>query len=272
MGDMKIYFPQWQGSGNRALYTGAAAARKGLNLKSRLKEIKMASDENLVEENGILGYRQILEQLKKLGEEIDSNQPNSILTLGGGCDIEVLPVSYLNKKYEGDLSVIWLDAHGDLNSPKTSKTAHFHGMPLRFLLEEGNDKGIDELMYSRLEPQQLLLLGVRDLDEPEKEYIAEKSIPCMSVQEVAWTEPGKWISSLHENVYVHIDLDVLDGKSFPHTLSPTDLGLEIVHLTQIMRRLQEERRIVGMSILEYASSDPSGIEGLKDVAAMGLWI
>ncbi len=272
MGDMNIFFPQWQGGGNRALYIGAAAARKGLNLKSRLAEVKMVSDETLVVENNILGYRQILEQMQELHKKIETNHPASIFTLGGGCDAELAPISYLNQKYEGDFSVVWFDAHGDLNSPESSTTKHFHGMPLRILLEGGHDEAIDKLCFSNITPEQVLLLGVRDLDPPEKEYIDTHSIRNMSPEQVIWAEPEEWISTLKTNVYVHIDLDVLDGEKYPYTLCPTEHGLQMQHLVQIINKLQAERRIVGLSILEYASPDPAGIQELKEIAAVGLWI
>lgn len=272
MGDMNLFFPQWQGGGNRSLYTGAAAARKGLNLKSRLSEIKLAAGDTLVEEHEIIGYRQILEQLQTIHNKIEEEQPGSIFTLGGGCDVELAPVSYLNKKYEGDLSVLWMDAHGDLNSPSGSKSKLFHGMPLRILLEDGHDAEIDKLCFSKLKPEQLLMLGIRDLDKAEEEYIAETNIQSISTEDLIWTDPLDWISKLKNNVYIHIDLDILDGEKYPYTLCRAEHGLQTQHLVKLVDMIQEERRVVGLSLLEYASSDPAGSQELKRIAAVGLWI
>jgi arginase len=269
---MNLFFPQWQGGGNRSLYTGAAAARKGLNLKSRLTEIKLASGDTLVEEHDIIGYRQIVEQLQTIRDKIEEGKPKSIFTLGGGCDIELAPVSYLNDLYEGDLSVLWMDAHGDLNSPAGSKSKLFHGMPLRMLLEDGHDAEIDRLCYSKLKPEQVLMLGVRDLDQAEKDYIEEKNIQCISPEDLIWTDPMDWIGKLKTNVYVHIDLDILDGEKYPYTLCRVGHGLQPQHLIKLVDMLQEEKRIVGLSLLEYAASDPTGSQELKQIAAVGLWI
>ena len=57
--------------------------------------------------------------------------------IGGTCGAEIAPVAYLNNHYESDLAILWFDAHGDLNTPKTSLSGHFHGMVLRTLLGEG---------------------------------------------------------------------------------------------------------------------------------------
>ena len=62
-------------------------------------------------------------------------KPDKILTVGGGCGIEIPIVSYFSEKYK-NLDVLWFDAHGDLNTPESSPSKYFHGMPLRFLLEE----------------------------------------------------------------------------------------------------------------------------------------
>ncbi|WP_368501527.1 arginase family protein [Phascolarctobacterium sp.] len=57
-----------------------------------------------------------------------------MFSVGGGCDADVPVIAYLNKKYGGKLTVLWLDAHGDLNSPQESQTGLFYGMPARTLL------------------------------------------------------------------------------------------------------------------------------------------
>jgi arginase len=61
------------------------------------------------------------------------------------------PISYLNKLYGGDLAVVWFDAHGDLNSPATSVSQNFHGMPLRCLLGDGEET-LKSACFSLLRP------------------------------------------------------------------------------------------------------------------------
>lgn len=272
MADLNLYFPQWQGAGQKkTLYLGAAAARKGLNLKSRTQEVKLVSGDKLETEKDIIGYRPLVEQLKTVRKMIDEKNPASIFTLGGGCDVELAPVSYLNKCYEGNFSVIWLDAHGDLNTPETSPSGHFHGMPLRTLLEDHIPE-MDELCYSKLNPEQVTLLAVRDLDPGEEEYIKKENIKFYPSEKVIWGDPNQWINELKDNVYVHIDLDVLDQEAFPHVLCPAERGLQVDQLIGVLKVLEEKRRIVGMSILEYAHTEPEPIEALKTIAAIGLWI
>ena len=66
--------------------------------------------------------------------------------------------------------MVYLDAHGDLNSPVTSPSKNLHGMPLRAMLGDANPV-IRELMASTLDPSQIVMVGTRDCDPPEWEYI-----------------------------------------------------------------------------------------------------
>ncbi|MGY0038106.1 arginase family protein [Pedobacter sp. NJ-S-72] len=99
---------------------------------------------------------------------ISEIHPTKISTIGGDCGIEIMPISYLNKIYNGNLSIIWIDAHADLNTPESSPSKTFHGMPLRTLLGDGN-KQFKELLFSTIKPEQISFIGLRDLDdEPRK--------------------------------------------------------------------------------------------------------
>ena len=93
-----------------------------------------------------------------------------VVTVGGTCGVEAAPVAYLNEQYDGDLAIVWFDAHGDLNAPATSPSGHFHGMVLRTLLGEGPHEYVGELRRP-LRPAQLFLAGTRDLDPEESAYI-----------------------------------------------------------------------------------------------------
>ncbi len=92
-----------------------------------------------------------------------------IFSIGGGCDADVPVISHLNKLYDGNLFVLWLDAHGDLNSPEESKTGLFYGMPARILID-GRDI-FPDIIERPLMPHQIIHIGGRDFDKPELGYI-----------------------------------------------------------------------------------------------------
>jgi len=151
-----------------------------------------------------MAYQPVSRQLEDFRLLVDSHSPSTIFTIGGDCGIEPIPVSYLNKKLDHELTVIWFDGHTDLNSVITSPSHHFHGMPVRVLLGEGEEE-ILKKTFSVLRPEQFLFAGVNDMDPAEEEYVKEHNMalvgspdPTLIKQIVA----GK--SS--RNIYIHFDL------------------------------------------------------------------
>ena len=90
--------------------------------------------------------------------------PARPLVLGGCCCSHVGAVRELARRH-GRIGVVWIDAHGDLNTPESSPSGNAWGMPLRMLIDAGD-----------VEPSDVTLLGARNLDPPEAAFIAEAGI------------------------------------------------------------------------------------------------
>ncbi len=102
-----LVFPQWQGSGKRKyVYDGASFIRDRLLGADNYEEVMVSQDESIKLEKGIWGYRQIYKQLVGACDVLKRKKPEKIFLIGGDCGTEVAPVSYLNKKYGGDMAVI----------------------------------------------------------------------------------------------------------------------------------------------------------------------
>ncbi len=235
----------------------------------RAKKCPSAWTKTLTLENGIWGYRQIAGQLSAAREIIEKAGPEKIFLIGGDCGTEVAPVSYLNKLYGGDLAILWLDAHGDLNSPSTSVTGNFHGMPLRCLLGDG-DESLVNRSFSTIKPSQVIMGGTRDLDAPEADFIGKNEISVLTVGDI---EQGvEKVSRLAEakgfhNLYVHIDLDVLDSGKCPWGLCLTPDGLGFDTLLKLLLDLKARSNLAGISIVELRPSDNMDIKPLKELVS-----
>ncbi len=172
------------------------------------------------------------------------------------------------------MTVLWIDAHGDLNTPESSSSKNFHGMPLRTLLGNGDSK-ISEVMFSQLLPSQIVLLGQRNLDEPERKYIEEYKLDILSIDEISG-DINNTINTIKSknsnNIYIHIDLDVLDNEEFPYVMVPEPNGLKSQLLSDILTQLKENFNIVGLSLLEYIPSNEKNIKILSDIIQVGLTI
>ena len=270
MTHLNLCFPEWQGyAESNSVFFGALEIQQALHAHHEFTMIEVPEKEDLFLEKDIMGYQANLRQLKATAQRISQVEPDSIFMIGGTCASEIAPVSYLNKKFDGNLTVIWFDAHGDLNTPQTSPSKHFHGMPLRALLGEC-DTQILQQSFSLLHPDQVILAGTRDLDPEETNYIDSHDItlvPVASMEEVL-TQLERRAS---KNVYLHIDLDVLDPVEFPHLLYQVPNGASVGQLTELVTAIHDQFSVVGSSLVEYVPRNETAINDLqKLIAALGI--
>lgn len=251
---LNLFFPQWQGSGRLELYNGAQLLHEFLCPRLSFAKISVSQAYSLLTHDNILGYHQILSQLLEASKVIQTHEPHRILTIGGDCGVEIAPVSFLNKRYDQALTVIWLDAHGDLNTPTSSPSNHFHGMPLRVLLGEG-DAEIVSCTFSSLRPEQVFLVGAREFDFPEEQFIQQKKLSILPAEAINNGEFEGLLSALSktgsDKLYVHLDLDVIEPEKFPHVACPIPKGIHISRLKNLLARLNHSFDIVGCSVLEF---------------------
>ena len=269
---LNILIPQWQGGG-----PDLSAYKGGQHLKSHylkdvdFKEVEVRTDDLGEIKNNIAGYDEICEYLSRTKSLIDAQNPKTIFTIGGGCDVDIAQISYLNKAAGGDMTLLYFDAHGDLNTPESSPSKYFFGMPLRTLLGDG-DKNIIASLYSTLLPSQVIMFGVRDLDKPESEYIRKSDLRLLPVDEIE-KDISRVIGAAKEagrdKIYIHIDLDVLDPGEFPYSAIPVPGGLKNNTLARVLRDLNDEFEIIGLGLLEYSSSEDNENKLLKEIINIG---
>ncbi len=248
--------PQWQGGADKNTLYGAMEIRK-LYLEGITCETVPVSEsmDSLSIENGIIGYRAIKEQTGTALEMLRGNAPDRIFTVGGGCDADAASIIYANERYEGDLAVLWMDAHGDINSTRESSSKLFYGMPIRALLNGCGDIFYG-LMNRHFTTGQFINFGGRDLDESERIYIEQNQIPHILpdggeqaenavIHAVART--GK------KHLYIHLDLDVIDPEEFPAVPLPVKGGISMEQLMRILHMLEQQFDLVGFGIFEYSA-------------------
>jgi arginase len=255
---LALFFPEWQSGQNRRIEAGAHLVRDWMPAKGiAYQEIAIEDDpQEAPPGRGVNGVSTIQSQAEQAARLISSSGNNRIFTIGGGCGVELVPVSWLNSLYGGDLAVLWFDAHADLNTPASSPSGNFHGMILRTLLGEGTPE-LAGIAYSQLKPEQVFLCGARDLDPPEKCYVTDNCINLFEL-ETLQSEPAMLISAIEnagfQNIYVHIDLDVIDPHIIPSVCCPTPGGMTIDELLNCIQMLGQHFKVVGASILEFVDS------------------
>ena len=147
---------------------------------------------------------------------------------------------------------IWLDAHADINDYKNSETKNYHGMPLNYLTGLSKLNNID-FIKQKLRFENLLYIGIRDIDDYEKEIINNKKINVITIDDIKnkKEESLKKINEFVDNSPLHLsfDVDVLDPKYMKSTGTPVKGGLDIDSVISIINEKKEN--IVNLDICEY---------------------
>lgn len=269
---INILYPQWQGGGlNKATYKGAMEVKKNYINMDEFFEVEISLNENEKVENNIWAYNSIVQQLKYIRELLETESPDTVFTVGGGDDIEIIPMSYMNHKMSGDMTVAFFDAHGDLNTPESSPSKNFHGMPLRTLFGE-SDPAVLNLLYSKINHSQVVMIGTRDCDPAEEDYINDNKISVV-ISEKANSDSSVVIDALKlkgsKNVYIHIDVDVIDPSEFPYQPVPAAGGLSTRASSKLLKEITKEFNVVGVCVLGYTALNNEKIDILQEIIQIG---
>ncbi len=248
---INLFVPEWQGySEHHGTYEGAHWIRNELLPQADFLEVDVQPREKLTVDRGIVGVESLESVFEQYRSWLDVIHPDEVFTLGGTCALEIVPVSYLNDKYASKMAVIWFDAHGDLNTPESSPSGHFHGMSLRTLMGEG-DQELCDTCYSHVNPQSCFIVGVRDLDPPEAQFAEQAGIHMIGCDQPVSTLTELLRASGYEHVYLHLDLDVLDPQVFDEVVFSVPGGMTVDHLVDYLQTLRGEFDVVGRSLLEF---------------------
>ena len=169
--------------------------------------------------------------------------PARPVVLGGCCCAHVGAVEGLAARH-GHVAVLWLDAHGDLNTPETSPSGNEWGMPLRTLLDRGT-----------IAPADVVLWGARNLDPPEEEFIAAAGIGG---------DPGALLERSGP-VYVALDCDVLDPDELA-VFMPEPGGPSLDELEKLLAQVRKSGNLVGVGLTGLAP-DPANVGKLERLTA-----
>ena len=167
----------------------------------------------------------------------------------------------IKERLNADLKVIWVDAHADINTPKSTETGNLHGMPLSFLLGIAEEK-VDELDWIEpcLKPENLVYIGLRDVDKAEKELLKKHRIKAFSMHEIDRYGIGQVMEMAveclskddHPNSPIHLsfDIDALDPTVAASTGTPVRGGLTFREGHYICEMLHATGRLVAIDMVE----------------------
>jgi len=176
--------------------------------------------------------------------------PERPLVLGGDCCSHVGAVEGLAAR-QGRVSVVWLDAHGDLNTPESSPSGNQWGMPLRMLIDSG-----------AVGPADVVLVGARNLDPPEEEFIRASGLH-MGEAGIGPALEGAGCT------YVALDVDVLEPTEMS-VFMPEPNGPSRGEVERILRDVAGRTSVLGAGFTGL-TFEPANIQPLTAfAAALGL--
>jgi len=254
-----LLLPEWQGYGRSPdAADGARALARAWWGDRAHTLIDAPREETLRSEEGVLGLSSMVPRVRQTLARLREARPARLVTIGGTCGVELAPVAYLNDLYHGDLAIVWLDGHADLNTPNSSPSGHFHGMVLRTLLGEGPAAFVD-LIPRALTASQVFLVGARDLDPPERAFIDASDVTWMP--DDAFNDPRRLTDLIASRgfgqVYVHFDVDVIDPDDLDGALMHAPGGPLLAEVAEVVSALHRHTKVVGFSVLEYCDRNPA---------------
>lgn len=188
----------------------------------------------------------------------DANESEIPIFLGGDHSIAIGTVGGAAARAKDEaLGLIWIDAHGDFNTPETSPSGNIHGMPVAVLTGEGHPELVN-LGHegAKLALQNIVMIGIRDLDPAEKVALAQTGINIYTMRDVdelgMATVARRSLQHLQHlnHIHVSLDMDAIDPALAPGVGTPVPGGLSFREAHLLMEILAESNKIRSMDVVE----------------------
>ncbi len=253
------------GAGRRGVDMGPSALRlarltqtlRALGHKiTDLGNVEVPVAEVLEPKNGLYYADAIAETCRQAYQKLKT-LPADVFPLALGGDHSVSMGTVAGVAQTGRTGVLWIDAHADLNTPATSPSGNIHGMPLAHLLGHGDPRLLDIWGGGQvIRPEDVIFLGIRDLDADERYFIREHQLKVYTMKEIdrrglaqvaeEALERLKHVERLH----VSFDVDALDPNIAPGVGTPVPGGLTYREAHLLMELLADSEMVTSLDLVE----------------------
>ena len=177
------------------------------------------------------------------------------------------------------LGVVWLDAHADMNTPKSSETGNIHGMPLATVLGHGHPE-LTSLSggAAYVKGDKVYLAGLRSVDSEEQKIVNESGVHAFSMNRAREMGLDALAKEMKENLvdqvdHIHFsfDLDVMDPSLAPSVSTPEEKGMTLEELEVLYRVMASSGKLLAMDLVEYNPLYEKEGRGLQTVQEILSW-
>ena len=268
-----IGVPMDLGQSRRGVDMGPSALRVA-GLQSRLKQlghtvedignvpVKQAEEQPYGEKRAKY-LNEIAETCRGLAEMTEQTLAEGLLplVLGGDHSIAIgscSGVSDFFRKQSKKIGYLWLDAHGDMNTPESSPSGNVHGMPLAALIGYGAPELVELLGYKpKVEPRNVAIVGVRDLDAKERRLVKDSGVHALTMRDIdergmreVMSEALRFATDDTDGVAVSLDMDVIDPSDAPGVGTPVRGGITYREAHLAMEMIADSDAMVSLEIVE----------------------
>lgn len=258
--------PMDLGQSRRGVDMGPSALRYA-GLHDRLRQLGYASEdlgnleiperETLPAGGGLAYLPALVAACERIYEVARESLGAGRLPLFLGGDHSIAAGTVGGVTHDGRAGVLWIDAHGDFNTPESSPSGNLHGMPLAALCGRGSPELVNlGRPGPKLRPQDVVLLGVRDLDAPERVLLRQSGIAIYTMRDlddrglaVVAREALERLRHL-PRVHVSLDMDCMDPREAPGVGTPVTGGLTYREAHLLMEILADDGRVGSIDVVE----------------------
>ena len=215
------------------------------------------------ESNNKLKYlNSVISTNKKLAYEVNRSLNNNRLpiVIGGDHSLALGSIAGCSKYYKNDIGVIWVDAHGDINTEETSPTGNIHGMPLAASMGVGHNR-LKNLYFNdiKVKPENVFILSCRDLDPGEIELINKLNINTYNINKIKRDGVDNILVNILniiknkniKNIHFSYDIDCLDPVYVPGTGTPVENGLMFDESEKIIKTILNTGVVRSIDFVEF---------------------
>lgn len=206
------------------------------------------------------------------------------LIVGGEDGVIMGIIEGFCRKLDESFSLVYLDAHGDYNTPETSPSGLIGGMNIAITAGMGVPELVNMFGHAPLlKPEDIVLYGTRDLDAGERKLLERSRTALYDADSVRYLTPAGAVKNIiadvtgrTDKIYVHIDLDVMDESVLAAHCLPVPNGLSRDEFVTTIRGFVQSGLLCGMGVMVFnAEKDPDGtdartvVEIVRDVFCPG---
>ncbi|MEC8093519.1 MAG: arginase [Planctomycetota bacterium] len=239
-------------------YAGLGPALRALgHTVTDLGDIEIPKRDQLNPDQDPAFAKAIAEVSAKLCAQAEASATNGATPIFVGGDHAMSIGSVSGVTAAGRTGILWIDAHGDLNTPDTSPSGNIHGMPLATLL----GTGLPDLVQlggrnPKVLPEDVVLLAIRELDPGERAMALDHGLKVLTMRDIDERGIAKVVREAldhlghTERLHVSLDLDSLDPSVVPGVGTPVPGGLTYREAQLICETIADSGRMTSLDLVE----------------------